>query len=254
MREKKVSPIPIHLNVYDLHPHNAYGYPLGLGAFHTGIEIAGTEYSFGGHDYSRTGVFEIHPKTAYGAKFRETILLGEVTIPMEEILRRISDLSEEFPGNKYHPLNRNCNTFSNELSLSLLNKPIPSYINRLPHLGNIFSCFIPTSGLQALGIAPPSENLQEAHITPGTSNGDLAAKNTVSVMRSNQHFVAFSGSGNTLSGASSSSTSSSSKSSSSTSSSKALSSTSPSASSDVDDLRTRAAAAAYKRASSSSST
>lgn len=33
--------IPVYLNVYDLHPYNKYGYWLGLGAFHAGVEIDG---------------------------------------------------------------------------------------------------------------------------------------------------------------------------------------------------------------------
>lgn len=30
---------PVYLNIYDLHSYNKYGYWLGLGAFHAGVEI-----------------------------------------------------------------------------------------------------------------------------------------------------------------------------------------------------------------------
>jgi hypothetical protein len=35
------------LNVYDLHDSNQYLYALGMGVFHSGVEINGTEWSFG---------------------------------------------------------------------------------------------------------------------------------------------------------------------------------------------------------------
>lgn len=33
--------IEVKLNVYDLHPYNKYGYWLGLGVFHAGVEFLG---------------------------------------------------------------------------------------------------------------------------------------------------------------------------------------------------------------------
>ena len=81
------------INVYDLMPHNDYLYVLymasrgalmitrsacarhfaGLGAYHTGLEIHSREYSFGGHEFSSSGVFICETKTAPGARFREVI-------------------------------------------------------------------------------------------------------------------------------------------------------------------------------------
>lgn len=147
---------PVYLNVYDLHQANYYGYPVGLGAFHTGVEISGKEYAFGGHDYSFTGVFEMEPRNAYGAVFREAILLGETNLSRQEIQAIIDELSAEFSGNSYHPFSRNCNSFSNELSMRIFGTPIPGYINRLPYLGSVFSCLIPPSGMAMLGLTLPT--------------------------------------------------------------------------------------------------
>jgi hypothetical protein len=37
-RKKQSGSVPVYLNVYDLTPMNAYGYWLGLGVFHSGVE------------------------------------------------------------------------------------------------------------------------------------------------------------------------------------------------------------------------
>ncbi len=66
----------VFCNVYDLSPANDYGWSVGIGAFHSGIEVYGVEYSFG----SGGGVFASTPKEAGGAKFREGIPLGEIFI------------------------------------------------------------------------------------------------------------------------------------------------------------------------------
>ena len=39
---------PVVLNIYDLSPQNKYTYQCGLGIFHSGVEVYGVEYAFGG--------------------------------------------------------------------------------------------------------------------------------------------------------------------------------------------------------------
>ncbi|CAN0178973.1 unnamed protein product, partial [Hapterophycus canaliculatus] len=38
----------VTLNVYDLSPVNEFGHPIGLGVFHSGLEVDGREYTFAG--------------------------------------------------------------------------------------------------------------------------------------------------------------------------------------------------------------
>lgn len=38
------------VHVYDLSPVNDYSYDFGVGAFHSGVEVMGTEYTYGGHE------------------------------------------------------------------------------------------------------------------------------------------------------------------------------------------------------------
>ncbi|EKX42405.1 hypothetical protein GUITHDRAFT_141342 [Guillardia theta CCMP2712] len=107
---------------------------LGLGLYHSGVEIYGREFSFGYSEGGRTGVFEIPCKCASAVMsqvtFKESVLLGYCQRSRFEV-------------------RRNCNHFSNELSKLLVGKPIPSYVNRPANVGqNLLSLFsMPASAL-----------------------------------------------------------------------------------------------------------
>jgi len=167
--------IPVYLNVYDLHHANSYGYFVGLGAFHSGVEIGDKEYAFGGHEYNFTGVYESTPRVVVGAAFRESILLGETSLTRTEIQNILNELSLDYVGVSYHPIKRNCNAFSNDLSLRLLNKPIPSYVNRLAYFGSFMTCIPVNTLLSIVGFTPPtadvSTNTKESDETPFFGTG-----------------------------------------------------------------------------------
>jgi len=153
MNLKPTSPIPVYINVYDLTPHNSYIYPCGLGAYHSGIEVYGLEISFGGHEFDTTGVFEVLPRCASGATYRETVHIGYCSLSQQEVRDIIDELAVKYPGATYHALNRNCNHFTNELCYRLCNKELPGWINRLAYLASLVECLLPQT---LYLIAPPN--------------------------------------------------------------------------------------------------
>lgn len=75
----------IYLNVYDLNPQmNKACFNVGLGFYHTGLEIGSREFTFGYHDGPSTGVMEVAPKVNH-PNFRESILMGKTTASYKKI-------------------------------------------------------------------------------------------------------------------------------------------------------------------------
>ncbi|XAR53280.1 hypothetical protein NMG60_11021766 [Bertholletia excelsa] len=133
------------LNVYDLTPMNHYIVWLGLGIFHSGIEVHGMEYGFGAHDYPVSGVFEVEPKSCPGFIFRCSIPLGHIDMPPSEFRRFIQGMGSEYHGDTYHLISKNCNHFTDEIAWRLTGKHIPGWVNRLARLGSFCSCLLPES-------------------------------------------------------------------------------------------------------------
>ncbi|XP_016976571.1 deubiquitinase DESI2 [Drosophila rhopaloa] len=132
---------PVVLNVYDLFQINDYTMVLGVGFFHSGVQIYGREYGFGGHEFPMSGIFEIEPcngeaELGESIRFRESILLGYTHFSRPDVERIVDQLGAQFPGNSYHLTSRNCNHFSNSLVQIVCGRKIPGWVNRLAHLVN----------------------------------------------------------------------------------------------------------------------
>jgi hypothetical protein len=152
--------VVVFLNVYDLNPElNAKWASWGFGAYHTGVEVDGVEWSFGGHDGPHTGVFKIAPRSCPDVRFLQSITMGVCVKSRSEIQRILDNLMFEFSGNSYHLLNRNCNHFSNTACERLLQKSIPSWVNRLAYTGSWFQCLLPPDLGQR---TPNAENVSAA--------------------------------------------------------------------------------------------
>lgn len=189
------------LNVYDLSPANDYLFPIGMGLHHTGVEVAGREYSYG----SQGGIYEGPPKQAPGALFRCQLELGTFEGGTQELNRALDELRHRggFGGNGYNLIRKNCNHFCNALVWQLLRRPIPAYINRLANLGDCCSCLLPKELLGDSPVGGSTQNSLSSSQSPGHTfmNRGNAGDNGMT--------NAFSGKGYSLSGGSTTSSSSS---------------------------------------------
>ncbi|TKY73209.1 DeSI protein [Spatholobus suberectus] len=131
------------LNVYDLTPLNNYLYWFGLGIFHSGIEVHGKEYGFGAHDFPASGVFEVEPRKCPGFIYRCSVTLGQVNLHPSEFRAFIESIANEYHGDTYHLISKNCNHFTDDISYRLSGKRIPGWVNRLARLGSLCSCLLP---------------------------------------------------------------------------------------------------------------
>jgi hypothetical protein len=83
---------------------NHHLYSFGLGAYHSGIEVCGAEFTFGSHDGDSSAVVAIEPRTAPGCAFRESIALGSTRMSLGEIRALANRMGEEtFFGTAYTP-------------------------------------------------------------------------------------------------------------------------------------------------------
>lgn len=97
--------------------------------------VHGVEYGFGAHDHSTTGIFEVEPRQCPGFTFRKSILVGRTDLGPKEVRAFMEKLAEEYSGNTYHLITKNCNHFCNDVCVKLTSKPIPRWVNRLARLG-----------------------------------------------------------------------------------------------------------------------
>lgn len=126
-------PEDIFLNVYDYNSLNKITNFLGLGFFHLGIEIYGTEYSF-----NKDGIFSLNPKNNTDFLYRETIYLGKTTQSYYDFFNNLTKLKIDFNNQNYDLLNRNsihfCSVLANNLDVSIpnrfsrINNLIPNFI------------------------------------------------------------------------------------------------------------------------------
>ncbi|KAL5071489.1 hypothetical protein RYX36_022376 [Vicia faba] len=144
-RKKKPGSVPVYLNVYDLTPMNGYAYWFGLGVYHSGVQVHGVEYGFGAHERETTGIFEVEPGHCPGFTFRKAVYIGSTDLGPNEVRGFMEKLSQEYAGNSYHLIQKNCNHFCSDVCVKLTGKSIPRWVNRLARLGFLCNCVLPTS-------------------------------------------------------------------------------------------------------------
>ena len=73
-----VSREPVILNIYDMFWTNDYTSNLGVGVYHSGLEVYGREYAYGGHPFPFSGIFDISPREA--GELGEQVALNSLMI------------------------------------------------------------------------------------------------------------------------------------------------------------------------------
>lgn len=139
--------LPVHVNIYDVTHTTAVKWmnavfanwmaPVKLGgAFHAAVEVQGLEWSFG-RTFRETlpGISCGLPRSDPQHNFRQTICLGRTKLSMEDVAALIRDLVEDYPGQEYDLLRRNCCHFADDFCQRLGVGPIPGWVHRLARLG-----------------------------------------------------------------------------------------------------------------------
>ena len=109
---------------------------MGVGLYHSGIEIQGVEYSYGGNiNNPGTGVFTSAPLTVDNAIYFCSYNVGTCS-DITKVYSTLESVKDRFKANEYSLINQNCNHFSEAFCLELLGKAVPSYVNRLARMGS----------------------------------------------------------------------------------------------------------------------
>jgi len=106
------------------------------GAFHTGVEVYGREWSFGMtfDDYS-TGVTWNAPKMNHDHSYRETLSMGYTTMSRKQVDKLIEEMKIKWKGCSYNMLSKNCHNFSDEFCFRLGVARLPAWVNDLAYTG-----------------------------------------------------------------------------------------------------------------------
>ena len=89
------------------------------GLFHSGVEVCGLEWAYGATLSARCGMFCSAPRSCPMHTYRKTVPLGAIQIADVEVLAILLALAEDWMGNKYRLVTKNCNHFSLALAVKL---------------------------------------------------------------------------------------------------------------------------------------
>mmetsp|Transcript_84505 Transcript_84505/g.133479 ORF Transcript_84505/g.133479 Transcript_84505/m.133479 type:complete len:566 (-) Transcript_84505:152-1849(-) len=134
--EADIEPATVILHIYDINATMAVankvlafsGKDIALGgAFHTGLEAYGSEWSYGS-----AGVTSIPPRTADHV-YRCSMVLGQTTLI--QWVAELHDMCQTWRGQDYQLLGGyNCNTFVAELANRLGVGPVPGWVDRFSRI------------------------------------------------------------------------------------------------------------------------
>jgi len=138
LAEAELEPATVILHIYDVNAtlsaankvlaFSSRDMAIG-GAFHTGLEAYGSEWSYG-----TSGVTSIPPRTADHI-YRCSLVLGQTTLI--QWVAELHDMCQTWSGQDYDLLGgNNCNSFVADLCRRLGVGPVPPWVDRLSRLAN----------------------------------------------------------------------------------------------------------------------
>jgi len=133
----------VALHIYDVWGYSAVKHLntvvslLGTGAFHSAVEVFGVEYSYGYKDDppGASGIFTCEPCKCQAHSYREQVVMGRTEMSELEVESVLEELREEWVGQDYDLLRRNCCHFSDEFCRRLGVGAIPAWVNNLAAAG-----------------------------------------------------------------------------------------------------------------------
>ncbi|KAK9370948.1 PPPDE putative peptidase domain-containing protein [Lipomyces kononenkoae] len=164
------------INVYDMLQDSNFAplmWVLGIGVYHSAVEIDGREYAYGGHEEPGiSGVYYSKSKTPLpgGITCKTSILHGYTPYSPAEVHAIISDISSEYMGTSYNLLYKNCNHFTNALVLRLTDRPAPTWLNRATYIGVAIPCIISQTYIEPPKCDVPACNSSVSLSTSSTRN------------------------------------------------------------------------------------
>jgi len=105
------------------------------GAFHTGVEVYGKEWSYGMTFDNTSGIISHEPARNSDHTFRETLSMGYTRFSPREVGKILEDLKRDWRGRDYHVLTKNCHHFSEAFCARLGVARLPPWINTLAATG-----------------------------------------------------------------------------------------------------------------------
>mmetsp|Transcript_74083 Transcript_74083/g.240879 ORF Transcript_74083/g.240879 Transcript_74083/m.240879 type:complete len:224 (-) Transcript_74083:80-751(-) len=132
----------VWLHIYDFVDLGLVRFANGLlmsafdtGAFHTGVEVYGWEWSFGAADLG-SGVFFCQPRESEQRCYRQSVNVGRTSLSPDGIDYILRKMEREWMGPDYDLVRKNCCHFSESLIRKIVKSPqVPKFISSLHSTG-----------------------------------------------------------------------------------------------------------------------
>ena len=132
--------VAVILHVYQPGPDEQS--PIGM-VYHSGVEVYGSEYYYGGGATSGTGIAVQKPKSQPRGSnwqyYQSHTICKNINKSRQQVREIVVELRQEWKAKDYHLTSNNCNHFSDTFVKSLCGESycIPSWVNRLARMGNM---------------------------------------------------------------------------------------------------------------------